>query len=89
VAILERAFNAVQGITRKDERPPQRLFDKPITYGRFKGERLHEYRFQEMLSRYYELKGCDEDGRPAKKTFVKLKLEREMTAYQKAMQNKG
>ena len=89
VTILERAFNAVQGITRKDERPPQRLFDKPITHGRFKGEHLHEGKFQEMLSLYYQLKGCDEEGLPTPKTFTGLKLDQEMTAYQKAMQEKG
>jgi aldehyde:ferredoxin oxidoreductase len=89
VAILERAFNAVQGITRKDERPPQRLFDTPITHGRFKGEHLDEEKFQEMLSQYYALKGCNEEGLPTLKTFAGLKLEQEMTAYQKAMQDKG
>jgi len=89
VNILERSFNAVRGITRKDERPPQRLFDKPITDGRFKGEHLHEDKFQEMLSRYYELKGCDEDGLPTLKTFTGLKLEKEMTAYQRAIKGKG
>ncbi len=89
VTILERAFNAIQGITRKDERPPQRLFDRPITDGRFKGEHLDEDRFQEMLSRYYELKGCNEDGLPTGETFAGLKLEKEMAAYQKAMQYKG
>lgn len=89
VAILERAFNAVQGITRKDERPPQRLFDKPITDGRFKGEHLNEDQFQEMLSQYYEIKGCDKEGRPTPNTFMKLDLEKEMGAFQKAIKDRG
>ena len=50
---------------------------------------INEEKFQEMLSRYYELKGCDEDGLPTLKTFTGLKLEKEMTAYQRAIKGKG
>jgi len=86
VLLLERAFNAMRGIRRKDEKPPQRFFEDPVPDGRFKGEILHEDQFESMLDEYYHLRGCDAEGRPTKATFLKLDLEEEWDHFSQSMQ---
>jgi aldehyde:ferredoxin oxidoreductase len=67
---LEMAFNARQGVRRKDDRLPQR----PEVQGTSEGQeevRKHE----EMLSEYYEMHGCDiETGIPTRKRLESLGL---------------
>lgn len=55
---VERAFNARAGMTRKDDRPPERFFE-PIKSGPAKGERLEKDKFEKVLDEYYELRGWD------------------------------
>lgn len=69
VLILERTFNAIRGIRRKDERPPQRFFVETVPDGKFKGKILHVDRFEKMLSEYYQLRGCDDEGIPEIETL--------------------
>lgn len=66
---IEKAFNVRVGMTRKDDKPPERFF-QPIKSGPAKGERLEKEKFKKVLDEYYELRGWDkETGLP---TRVKL-----------------
>jgi aldehyde:ferredoxin oxidoreductase len=59
VLMLEKAINAREGYTRKDDLPCERMINEPIPRGPFKGEVLHLEDFEKMLDAYYELSGCD------------------------------
>ena len=85
ILTLERAFNVLKGIRRKDEIPPKRMFEKPVTDGIFKGEILHKEKFDEILDEYYELRGCDIDGIPKEETFQKLDLSVEWGQFAKRL----
>ena len=61
---VERLINARLGVTRDDDTLPRRWFDEPIETGPFKGEKIDREEFQKMLSRFYEISGLDERGRP-------------------------
>jgi len=82
---LERAFNAIKGIRKRHDMPPMRLFDKPVTDGKFRGEVLDQASFNQMLSEYYELRGYDSEGVPTKKTFEKLGLLCEFESFQQRL----
>lgn len=57
---VEKAFNTLHaGFTRKDDYPPDRFFDEPITSGPLQGEVLHLTDWDTMLDRYYTLHGWD------------------------------
>ncbi len=56
---LERLFNAREGMRRKDDLPPRRLLEEPITTGPAQGERLDRKRYEQMLTEYYLLRGWD------------------------------
>lgn len=72
---LERLFNVREGMNRKDDLPPRRLLEEPISTGPAKGERLDEGQFEMMLSRYYELRGWDPaSGHPTKEKLLELGL---------------
>ena len=86
--LLERAFNAIRGIRRKDERPPQKLFVKSVSDGKYKGEVLHAEQFEKMLSDYYQLRGCDEEGIPKQMIFEDLGLLSEWNWFKNQMKNK-
>jgi len=55
-----RRFNLREGLTKKDDDLPPRFYNEPI--GKNKVVKREEY--QLMLSRYYQLRGWDEEGRP-------------------------
>jgi len=80
---LERAFNVIKGIRRKDDTLPKRLFETAAPGGLFKGQRLEKAKFDEMLDEYYELRGWDEHGVPKKKTFDKFSLASEWKVFKK------
>jgi aldehyde:ferredoxin oxidoreductase len=85
VLLLERSFNATRGITRKDEKPPIRFFEATVPDGKYKGEILHEDRFEMMLSDYYKLRGCTKEGLPKIDTFKALKLTKEANKFKKCL----
>lgn len=67
---LERAFNVRQGVTKKQDRIPQKPSKRDHRDGIVEREE-HE----EMLEEYYELRGWDKDtGVPKRKTLEKLGL---------------
>jgi len=59
---LERAFNVREGVTRKDDTLPKRYFDDPMPLRLTKGHRVDREKFDGMLSRYYALRGWDDNG---------------------------
>lgn len=85
--LIERAFNAIKGIRRQDERPPQKLFKKSVADGKFKGEVLQTEQFEKMLSEYYQLRGCDQEGVPNKAIFEKVGLLSEWKVFNDRMKN--
>jgi len=72
---VEKAFNVRVGMTRKDDRPPERFFEEPIRSGPAKGERLDRDRFEKVLDEYYELRGWEKHtGLPTRAKLEKLGL---------------
>lgn len=53
---LQRAFNARQGFTRKEDRLPQRLTGEPAPTGPAEGSVVH---LEPMLDEYYRARGWD------------------------------
>ena len=68
---LEREFNLAAGLTAADDTLPKRLLTEPAQTGPAKGNvnRLHE-----MLPKYYEVRGWDEQGVPTDETRQRLGL---------------
>ena len=80
--LLERAFNVIRGIRRKDERPPQKLFEKGVADGKYKGEVLDADQFEDMLTDYYRIRGCDEQGVPEYQIFEEVGLLPEWKSFE-------
>jgi len=78
---LERAFNVIKGIRRKDDTLPKRLFETAAPGGVFKGQRLEKEKFDRMLDEYYNLRGWDGNGVPKKVTFEKFGLSSEWEVF--------
>jgi aldehyde:ferredoxin oxidoreductase len=69
---LNRAFNAREGISRKDDILPERLTKEPSPKGPAKGQVVE---LEEMLREYYTLRGWNiESGLPAKQKLLELGL---------------
>lgn len=72
---IEKAFNTREGMTRKDDYPPQRFFE-PIKSGPGKGECWDREKFDRLLDEYYTLRGWDtEVGLPKRSTLRRLGLQ--------------
>ncbi len=72
---IEKAFNAREGITRKDDYPPQRFFE-PIPSGPGKGECWGREKLDRLLDEYYTLRGWDAvTGLPKRSTLRRLGLQ--------------
>jgi len=69
---LMRAYNALHGITRADDRLPRRFIEEPFESGGARGEIAHA---EEMLDEYYTLRGWDlTRGWPTPATLERLDL---------------
>jgi aldehyde:ferredoxin oxidoreductase len=55
---VERFFNVREGFGKKDDVLPERMFE-PVKDGPEKGSFIDRTKFEEMLNRYYELRGWD------------------------------
>lgn len=72
---VEKAINVRGGMTRKDDRPPDRFFKEPIKSGPGRGDILEKDKFEEMLDEYYELRGWDkETGLPTRSKLEEVGL---------------
>jgi aldehyde:ferredoxin oxidoreductase len=72
---LERMFGVREGIRRRDDYPPKRLLEEPISTGPSAGERLTREDYGRMLDEYYALRGWEaESGIPTPETLEALGL---------------
>ena len=69
---IERMFNNREGISRKDDTLPKRYFDDPMPLKIAKGHRIDRKEFDNLLSRYYKLRGWDNDGQVKKERVKEL-----------------
>jgi len=69
---LERMINLREGMTRADDTLPKRYFDDRMKLKLAKGHRIERGKFEALLSRYYELRGWDGEGRPSAERVVEL-----------------
>jgi aldehyde:ferredoxin oxidoreductase len=57
---LEKAFNSIHtNMSRKDDMPPKRFRDEEVKFGPYKGSKIDEKKYNEMLDEFYELWGWD------------------------------
>lgn len=75
VATLSRLFNVREGISRKDDKLPPRLWE-PETQGPREGMKsfISKEDFEKSLDRFYELRAWNNNGIPTKETIEKLGL---------------
>jgi aldehyde:ferredoxin oxidoreductase len=66
---LEREFNRKLGFTRQDDSLPKRLTQEPHTEGIGEGNVVP---LEEMLDRYYELRGWTQEGVPTEEKLKEL-----------------
>jgi aldehyde:ferredoxin oxidoreductase len=77
--IIQRSFNHLLGLDRKDDYPPQHTFEYPIKV-HFRGKdmefTLDKQMYGKVLSEFYGLCGYDEKtGIPTRETLEKFGLE--------------
>jgi aldehyde:ferredoxin oxidoreductase len=61
---LTRFISASRGISRKDDYPAPRMFERPIEKGPFAGRVVDRKQYERMLDLYYEKRGWSSDGLP-------------------------
>jgi aldehyde:ferredoxin oxidoreductase len=72
---LQRLYNVREGITRKDDRWPDRFFEESVPEGPAKGAVLSKETIGKVLDEYYEARGWDRStGIPAPETLGRLGL---------------
>ncbi len=72
---MMRAFNAREGITRDQDRLPERFFDEGLKGGPSDGWKVNRAEFEAALDEYYEQSGWDrETGTPTHQTLERLSL---------------
>ncbi|KYK29620.1 aldehyde:ferredoxin oxidoreductase [Thermoplasmatales archaeon SG8-52-1] len=59
---IERMFNNREGISKKDDTLPKRYFDDPMSLKIAKGHHIDREEFNNLLLRYYKLRGWTNDG---------------------------
>lgn len=67
---LERLMNTREGISRKDDTLPQRFLKEGRTFD----PRQHTVPLEDLLDRYYRLRGYDDNGIPRTAMLKKLRL---------------
>lgn len=68
----ERMFNNREGISRKDDTLPKRYFDDPLPLKLSKGHHIDRTEFEKLLSRYYKLRGWNNNGLVGKERVNEL-----------------
>ncbi|OGS42881.1 MAG: hypothetical protein A3K76_01020 [Euryarchaeota archaeon RBG_13_57_23] len=71
---VERLFNLREGLGRKDDTLPERLFTTPIHDGPSKGAVVNKTDFENELTEYYRLWGWSDDGVPTKQALEALDI---------------
>jgi aldehyde:ferredoxin oxidoreductase len=70
--IMTRAYNAMAGIGRKDDTVHRRFFEKPSDS---EEPILDREKFDAMISRFYKLRGLNDDGIPSAEELDRLDLQ--------------
>jgi aldehyde:ferredoxin oxidoreductase len=72
----ERLFNLREGMTRKDDRLPDRYFDEPTKLGLpvARGKCIDREKFKAMLDEYYQLHEWDANGVPTAQLLERLQI---------------
>jgi aldehyde:ferredoxin oxidoreductase len=70
---LERLFLLEAGTSKADDTLPVRMLEEPLTDGPAAG---HVVELDQMLPRFYELRGWDENGIPSPAKLQELGLQR-------------
>ena len=73
---LERLILNREGVSRKDDLLPERIFKEAVPSGPVKGRTLTEEMYAVMLDEYYDQRGWDSDGVPTPETVERLGLEK-------------
>ncbi len=68
---IERLFLKEAGFSRKDDSLPKRITEEPLSDGPSKGMVCH---LEDMLDKYYELRGWDSNGIPTAEKLKELDL---------------
>ncbi len=74
---LEKAFTALHtNMSREDDIPPKRFREEEVKSGFYKGFKIDENKYNEMLDEFYELSGWDKKtGMQTRTGLEKLGLE--------------
>jgi len=73
---MVRAFNAREGLTRKEDKLPKKFFRALQGEGKTAGKAVDEAEMGQVMDWYYEFAGWDKTtGNPTKETLKKLDLE--------------
>ncbi|NIQ40320.1 MAG: aldehyde:ferredoxin oxidoreductase [Proteobacteria bacterium] len=73
---LMRAFNTREGVTREQDKLPERFFRQGLTGGPSDGWKVNKTEFEVALGEYYRQSGWDpESGTPTRQTLQKLDLD--------------
>ena len=72
---LERLINCRRGAARKDDTLPWRVMHEPIPAGPSQGRFCPSDALQEMLDRYYDMRGWDKNGVPTPQKLMELGLQ--------------
>ena len=70
---VQKAYNAREGITRKDDTLPKRLLTEPAPSEPGKGLVAH-LDHEGMLPEYYSFRGCDQNGLPTRERLADVGL---------------
>lgn len=69
---LTRTINMTFGISRKDDYPPERVFDLPMTEGPHAGKILKREDYEQILDIYYQKRGWSKDGQVPEERVTKF-----------------
>ena len=61
---LTRLISASRGISRKDDYPAPRMFERPIEGGQYAGRVIDREQYERLLDLYYEKRAWSKDGLP-------------------------
>ena len=71
---LQRAFNAREGFTSKEDSLPAKVF-QPLVGGPTEGQVVTHEEFERARAQYYAMAGWDEEGRPTRGKLEELGLD--------------
>jgi aldehyde:ferredoxin oxidoreductase len=71
---LARFYNLNNGRTGKDDTLPARFFEEEMTAGLLKGKKMTREFFDDLLQKYYKIRGWDEHGVPKDEKLKELGL---------------